>query len=46
MKKQFLLLASFILHFSLVNAQTALKPSINQKSDALKDQVIAWRRFS
>lgn len=44
MKKQFLLLASFILHFSLVNAQTALKPSINQKSDALKDQVIAWRR--
>ena len=44
MKKQFLLLASFILHFSLVNAQTALKPAINQKSDALKDQVIAWRR--
>ena len=44
MKKQFLLLASFILHFSLVNAQTALKPVINQKSDALKDQVIAWRR--
>jgi amidohydrolase len=44
MKKQFLLLASFILHFSLVNAQTALKPAINQKSDALKNQVIAWRR--
>lgn len=44
MKKQILLIASFILHFSLVNAQTALKPSINQKSDALKDQVIAWRR--
>ena len=44
MKNQFLLLASFILHFSLVNAQTALKPAINQKSDALKDQVIAWRR--
>ena len=44
MKKQFLLLASFILHFSLADAQTALKPSINQKSDALKDQVIAWRR--
>lgn len=44
MKKQFLVLASFILHLSLVNAQTALKPAINQKSDALKDQVIAWRR--
>ncbi len=44
MKKQFLLLASYILHFSLVNAQTALKPAINQKSDALKNQVIAWRR--
>lgn len=44
MKKQFLLLASFILHFSLVYAQAALKPAINQKSDALKNQVIAWRR--
>ena len=44
MKKQFLLLASFILQFSLADAQTALKPAINQKSDALKDQVIAWRR--
>lgn len=44
MKKQFLLLTSFILHFSLVNAQSVLKPAINQKSDALKDQVIAWRR--
>jgi amidohydrolase len=44
MKKQFLLLAYFILQFSLAEAQTALKPAINQKSDALKDQVIAWRR--
>jgi amidohydrolase len=44
MKKQLLLLAFFILHFSQADAQTALKPAINQKSDALKDQVIAWRR--
>jgi len=44
MKKQFALLMYFMLIFSLADAQTALKPIINQKSEALKDKVIAWRR--
>lgn len=44
MKKQFALLVYFMLMFSTTDAQTALKSMINQKSDALKDKVIAWRR--
>ena len=44
MKKQFALLMYFMLIFSLADAQTALKPIINQKSEKLKDKVIAWRR--
>lgn len=43
-KKQCALLLFFTLLISTAEAQTALKSVISQKSDAIKDKVIAWRR--